>query len=61
VSEKCLGAEVPADCKSVRIGLMVSQACNENNLLYRKGPGVYEAAHPGVKSEIPDKWRVLGC
>jgi len=29
VSEKCLGTEVPVDCKSVRIRLMVSQSCDE--------------------------------
>jgi hypothetical protein len=52
VSEKCLGTGVPVDCKSVRIRLMVSQGCDEINLLHSEGPWVYKA-HPGDQNGNP--------
>jgi hypothetical protein len=53
VSEKCLGTEVPVDCKSVRIGLMVSQGCDEINLLHSEGPWMYKVPIREIKTEIP--------
>ena len=39
MSEKCLGTEVPVDCKSVRIRLMVSQVATKSICLPRKDFG----------------------
>jgi hypothetical protein len=47
VSEKCLGTEVPVDCKSVRIRLMVSQGCDEINLIHSEGLWVYKVCASG--------------
>jgi hypothetical protein len=53
VSAKCLGMEVPVDCKSVRIRLMVSQGCYEINLLYSgRALGVLRCLLE-IKTEIP--------
>jgi hypothetical protein len=56
VSEKCLGTEVPVDCKSVRIRLMASQGCDEINLLQSEGPWVYKGAHPGGQNGNPSSY-----
>lgn len=53
VSEKCLGMEVPGDCKSVPIRLIVSQGCDEINLLHSEGPCVYKVPIREIKTEIP--------
>jgi len=42
VSEKCLRTDVPVDCTSVRIGLLVFLGCDEINLLHSEGPWVYK-------------------
>ena len=53
VSEKYLGMEVPGDCKSVPIRLIVSQGCDEINLLHSERPLVYKGATRKVKLKIP--------
>jgi hypothetical protein len=41
LSEKCLGTEVPVDCKSVRTGLMLSQASTKLIASLGRAMGVY--------------------
>lgn len=53
VSEKYLGMEVPGDCKSVPIRLIVSQDCDEMNLLHAERPLGYKGAARKVKLKIP--------
>ena len=54
VSEKCLGTEVPVDCKSARISLMVLPGLRQKSIGFtRKGLGCIRVPLGGGKSKIP--------
>jgi len=53
VSEKCLGTEVPVDCKSVRIRLMVLSGLQRTICFTRKGLGCIRVPIREIKMEIP--------
>ncbi len=55
VSQKCLGTEVPVDCKSVRIRLMVLSGLQRTLCFTRKGLGCIRVPIREIKMEIPDK------
>ena len=51
--DSSLGMEVLVGFKSVLIRLMVSQDCDEINLLHSEGPWVYKSTHPGHRIGNP--------